>query len=79
VVRAYPQGVVPIVNENDAVSANKGYTPSTVFSDNDSLASLVAKEMNAEVGTTPPRLVTDTALATTTHCSSILFFLLIAL
>ena len=43
------QGVVPIVNENDAVSANKGYTPSTVFSDNDSLAALVAKEANADV------------------------------
>jgi glutamate 5-kinase len=45
--------VVPIINENDAVSANKGYTPSTVFSDNDSLACLVAKETNAEVRPTP--------------------------
>ena len=41
--------MVPIINENDAVSANKGYTPSTVFSDNDSLAALVAKETSAEV------------------------------
>lgn len=43
------QGVVPIINENDAVSANKGYTPSTIFSDNDSLAALVAKETGADV------------------------------
>ena len=32
------QGIVPIINENDAVSANQGYTEATVFSDNDSLA-----------------------------------------
>lgn len=42
-------GIVPIINENDAVSANQGYTAASVFSDNDSLAGLVAKETNAEV------------------------------
>lgn len=42
-------GVVPIINENDAVSANRGYTPDDVFSDNDSLAALCARAFGAEV------------------------------
>lgn len=42
-------GVVPIINENDAVSANRGYTPDNVFSDNDSLAALCARNFGAEV------------------------------
>lgn len=42
-------GIVPIINENDAVSGNEGYTESTVFSDNDSLAALVASEVQAEL------------------------------
>jgi delta-1-pyrroline-5-carboxylate synthetase len=42
-------GIVPIVNENDAVSANMGYTPDDAFSDNDSLAALCARSFNAEV------------------------------
>ena len=42
-------GIVPIVNENDAVSGNTGYTPVGVFSDNDSLSALCARTFNAEV------------------------------
>lgn len=42
-------GIVPIINENDAVSANLGYTAEDVFSDNDSLAALCARTFNAEV------------------------------
>jgi delta-1-pyrroline-5-carboxylate synthetase len=42
-------GIVPIVNENDAVSANLGYTADDVFSDNDSLAALCARSFGAEV------------------------------
>lgn len=42
-------GIVPIINENDAVSGNKGYTSEDVFSDNDSLAALCARSFNAEV------------------------------
>lgn len=42
-------GIVPIINENDAVSANKGYCPNDVFSDNDSLAALCARNFGAEV------------------------------
>jgi len=42
-------GVLPIVNENDAVSANTGYTADDVFSDNDSLAALCARNFGAEV------------------------------
>jgi len=42
-------GIVPIINENDAVSANKGYMTSDVFSDNDSLAALCARNFAAEV------------------------------
>jgi delta-1-pyrroline-5-carboxylate synthetase len=40
-------GMVPILNENDAVSGNKGYTEENVFSDNDALASLVAGQVRA--------------------------------
>lgn len=43
-------GIVPLLNENDAVSANQGYqTFGNSFSDNDSLASLVAIEMSAQL------------------------------
>jgi delta-1-pyrroline-5-carboxylate synthetase len=43
-------GVVPIINENDAVSANQGYeTYGKTFSDNDSLACIVAVEMSAQL------------------------------
>jgi delta-1-pyrroline-5-carboxylate synthetase len=42
-------GIVPIINENDAVSGNLGYTADDVFSDNDSLASLCARSFGAEV------------------------------
>ncbi|GAX17212.1 delta-1-pyrroline-5-carboxylate synthetase [Fistulifera solaris] len=42
-------GIVPIINENDAVSANLGYGPDDVFSDNDSLAALCARHFGAEV------------------------------
>lgn len=42
-------GIVPIINENDAVSANMGYTADDVFSDNDSLAALCARHFGAEV------------------------------
>ena len=38
-----------ILNENDAVSANLGYTADDVFSDNDSLAALCARSFGAEV------------------------------
>lgn len=49
VERLLSLGIVPIVNENDAVSANLGYTPDDVFSDNDSLAALCARHFGAEV------------------------------
>jgi len=44
-------GIVPILNENDAVSANTGYenVPSGCFSDNDGLSSIIAREMNAQL------------------------------
>lgn len=42
-------GLVPIINENDAVSGNMGYTADDVFSDNDSLAALCARSFDAEV------------------------------
>lgn len=43
-------GIVPLLNENDAVSANQGYeTYGMTFSDNDSLAALVAVEMSAQL------------------------------
>ena len=42
-------GIVPIINENDAVSANTGYTEGDKFSDNDSLAALCARTFGVEV------------------------------
>eukprot|EP00980_Cylindrotheca_fusiformis_P008716 scaffold1868_cov193-Cylindrotheca_fusiformis.AAC.1 len=42
-------GVLPIINENDAVSGNMGYTADDVFSDNDSLAAICARNFDAEV------------------------------
>lgn len=43
-------GMVPIVNENDAVSANKGYdVDETSFSDNDGLAALMAQLCDASL------------------------------
>lgn len=43
-------GIVPLLNENDAVSANQGYDNfGNSFSDNDSLASLVSIEMSAQL------------------------------
>jgi len=42
-------GIIPIINENDAVSANMGYVELSVFSDNDSLAALCARSFGAEV------------------------------
>ena len=43
-------GMVPIINENDAVSGNAGYSevPAGCFSDNDGLAALVAKLVGAD-------------------------------
>ena len=41
-------GVLPIINENDAVSGNKGYTADDVFSDNDQLAAICARAFGAE-------------------------------
>lgn len=38
-------GVVPILNENDAVSGNEGYEADGMFSDNDGLAALVAEQV----------------------------------
>jgi len=43
-------GIVPLLNENDAVSANQGYALfGNSFADNDSLASMVAVEMSAQL------------------------------
>jgi len=43
-------GIIPIINENDAVSGNLGYEDSNnTFSDNDSLAALCAQRFDAEV------------------------------
>lgn len=49
VERLLSLGILPIINENDAVSGNTGYTQKDVFSDNDSLAGLCARSFNAEV------------------------------
>lgn len=38
-------GVVPILNENDAVSGNEGYEADGIFSDNDGLGALVAEQV----------------------------------
>lgn len=42
-------GVLPVINENDAVSGNQGYTAEDVFSDNDSLAAICSRNFDAEV------------------------------
>eukprot|EP00953_Heterococcus_sp_UTEX-ZZ885_P012268 7034-Heterococcus_DN1.PRE.5 len=42
-------GIIPIINENDAVSGNEGYTKDGQFSDNDGLAALVAEQMGAQL------------------------------
>lgn len=42
-------GIVPIVNENDAISANRGYTEGDLFSDNDSLAALCARSFACDL------------------------------
>lgn len=43
-------GIVPLLNENDAVSANQGYQLfGNTFSDNDSLAALVSIELCAQL------------------------------
>jgi delta-1-pyrroline-5-carboxylate synthetase len=46
--RLLDSGILPILNENDAVSGNTGYTADDVFSDNDSLAALCARSFSAE-------------------------------
>lgn len=48
VERLLSVGILPIINENDAVSANSGYTDDDVFSDNDMLAALVARNFRAD-------------------------------
>lgn len=47
VERLLALGIVPIINENDAVSG--GFTDDNIFSDNDSLAALCARFFGAEV------------------------------
>ncbi|KAL7518688.1 hypothetical protein ACHAWX_003500 [Stephanocyclus meneghinianus] len=42
-------GIIPIINENDAVSANRGYTEGDLFSDNDSLAALCARSFGCDL------------------------------
>lgn len=44
-------GIVPLLNENDAVSANQGYKlfGDSTFSDNDSLAALISIQLNAHL------------------------------
>ena len=42
-------GIIPIVNENDAISANRGYTEGDLFSDNDSLAALCARSFACDL------------------------------
>lgn len=42
-------GIIPIINENDAVSANRGYTEGDLFSDNDSLAALCARSFGCDM------------------------------
>ena len=39
-------GIIPIINENDAVSANRGYTDGDLFSDNDSMAALESPRLH---------------------------------
>ncbi|KAL9188531.1 hypothetical protein ACHAXT_006909 [Thalassiosira profunda] len=42
-------GIIPIINENDAVSANRGYTEGDLFSDNDSMAALCARSFDCDL------------------------------
>lgn len=42
-------GIIPIINENDAVSANRGYTEGDLFSDNDSMAALCARSFACDL------------------------------
>mmetsp|Transcript_29316 Transcript_29316/g.70739 ORF Transcript_29316/g.70739 Transcript_29316/m.70739 type:complete len:789 (-) Transcript_29316:128-2494(-) len=42
-------GIIPIINENDAVSSNRGYTEGDLFSDNDSLAALCARSFACDL------------------------------
>ena len=42
-------GIIPIINENDAVSANRGYTAGDLFSDNDSMAALCARSFSCDL------------------------------
>ena len=42
-------GIIPIINENDAVSANRGYTEGDLFSDNDSMAALCARSFKCDL------------------------------
>lgn len=46
-------GVVPILNENDAVSGNEGYEADGMFSDNDGLAALVAEQARRRIADSP--------------------------
>jgi glutamate 5-kinase len=41
--------LIPIINENDAVSANRGYTEGDLFSDNDSLAAICARSFACDL------------------------------
>eukprot|EP00580_Thalassiosira_gravida_P005273 CAMPEP_0201652928 /NCGR_PEP_ID=MMETSP0493-20130528/44725_1 /ASSEMBLY_ACC=CAM_ASM_000838 /TAXON_ID=420259 /ORGANISM="Thalassiosira gravida, Strain GMp14c1" /LENGTH=795 /DNA_ID=CAMNT_0048129455 /DNA_START=128 /DNA_END=2515 /DNA_ORIENTATION=- len=47
--RLLSAGVIPIINENDAVSANRGYTEGDLFSDNDSLAAICARSFACDL------------------------------
>lgn len=42
-------GMIPIINENDAVSANRGYVDGDLFSDNDSMAALCARSFACDL------------------------------
>ena len=42
-------GIIPIINENDAVSANRRSTSNDMFSDNDSLAALCARSFSCDL------------------------------
>jgi len=42
-------GIIPIINENDAVSANRRTTSNDMFSDNDSLAALCARSFSCDL------------------------------
>jgi glutamate 5-kinase len=49
VERLLKLGIVPIINENDAVAGNMGFSSNYYFSDNDSLAAICARNFEAEV------------------------------